>query len=52
MSVAPYRAPLASLDGTADDLHYRRLLPHALALTVCALHAAPLAAYFLHAFAG
>ena len=48
----PYRAPVAPLDVSADDLRCRALLPHAFALTVCTLHAAPLAAYFLSAVTG
>ena len=48
----PYRAPVAPLDVSAVDLRCRALLPHALALTICALYAAPLAAYFLSAFTG
>lgn len=51
-SALPYRAPIEPLDGTADDLRYRALLPDALALTICALNGAPLAAYFLHAVTG
>lgn len=51
-SALPYRAPIEPLDGTADDLRYRALLPDALALTICALNGAPLAAYFLHALVG
>jgi hypothetical protein len=51
-SASPYRAPIEPLDAMADDLRYRALLTDALTLTICSLHAAPLAAYFLSAFLG